>query len=207
LTIIVCSRDDDRLVAIICIRRVDEHQYNADLVKLAANGDEAAFSILYSRLAPALYGMAFRMMNDAKEAEDVLQEGFTYIWRKASAYDPSRSSAYAWAVMIVRNKAIDKLRTRQRGERLREKVSSEAGFFAEQDDFSAQEPLSRERSAQVREALKQIAPEQRQAVELAFFSGLTHEQIAERLGAPLGTIKARIRRGLLRLRDLFQEGE
>jgi RNA polymerase sigma-70 factor (ECF subfamily) len=207
LTIIVCSRDDDRLVAIICIRRVDEHQYNADLVKLAANGDEAAFSILYSRLAPALYGMAFRMMNDAKEAEDVLQEGFTYIWRKASAYDPSRSSAYAWAVMIVRNKAIDKLRIRQRGERLREKVSSEAGFFAEQDDFSAQEPLSRERSAQVREALKQIAPEQRQAVELAFFSGLTHEQIAERLGAPLGTIKARIRRGLLRLRDLFQEGE
>jgi RNA polymerase sigma-70 factor (ECF subfamily) len=207
LTIIVCSRDDGRLVfATICIGRVDEHQYNADLIKLAANGDEAAFSILYSRLAPALYGMAFRMMNDAKEAEDVLQEGFTYIWRKANAYDPARSSAYAWAVMIVRNKAIDKLRTRQRGERLRERVTSEAELFAEQDDFSAQEPLFRERNAQVREALKQIAPEQRQALELAFFSGLTHEQIAEQLGIPLGTIKARIRRGLLRLRDFFQEG-
>jgi RNA polymerase sigma-70 factor, ECF subfamily len=188
------------------MRRVDEQEYNADLVKLAANGDQAAFGILYSRLAPALYGMAFRMMNDAKEAEDVLQEGFTYIWRKANTYDPSRSSAHAWAVMIVRNKAIDKLRARQRGERLRDKVSSEAGLFAEQDDSSAQEPLSRERNAQVHEALKQIAPEQRQAVELAFFSGLTHEQIAERLGAPLGTIKARIRRGLLRLRDLFRDG-
>jgi RNA polymerase sigma-70 factor (ECF subfamily) len=186
--------------------RVDEHQYNADLVKLAANGDETAFGILYSRLAPALYGMAFRMMNDAKEAEDVLQEGFTYIWRKANTYDPGRSSAFAWAVMIVRNKAIDRLRARQRGEKLREKVISEAGLFAEQVDTSAQEPLSRERRAQVREALQQIAPEQRQAVELAFFSGLTHEQIAECLGAPLGTIKARIRRGLLRLRDFFEEG-
>jgi RNA polymerase sigma-70 factor, ECF subfamily len=189
------------------MRRVDEHQYNADLVKLAANGDEAAFGILYSRLAPGLYGMAFRMMNDAKEAEDVLQEGFTYIWRKASTYDPGRSSAYAWAVMIVRNKAIDRLRARQRGEKLREKVTSQAGLFAEQIDTSAQEPLARERKAQVQEALQQIAPQQRQAVELAFFSGLTHEQIAERLGAPLGTIKARIRRGLLRLRDFFEERE
>jgi len=201
------SRDDGWLVtAKIWTRQVDEHQYNADLVKLAANGDEAAFGILYSRLAPSLYGMAFRMMNDAKEAEDVLQEGFTYIWRKANNYDPARSSAYAWAVMIVRNKAIDRLRARQRGHRLREKVTSEAGFFAERDDSSAQVPLSRERNAEVREALKKIAPEQRQAVELAFFSGLTHEQIAEQLGAPLGTIKARIRRGLLRLRDFFHEG-
>lgn len=207
MTIIVCSRDDGWLgFAIITLRRVDEHQYNADLIKLAANGDEAAFSILYRRLAPALYGIAFRMMNDAKEAEDVLQEGFTYIWRRADTYDPSRSSAYAWAVMIVRNKAIDKLRSRQRSERLREKITSEAGFFAEQDDFSAQQPLSREQNAQVREALKQIAPEQRQAVELAFFSGLTHEQIAEQLCIPLGTIKARIRRGLLRLRDFFRDG-
>jgi RNA polymerase sigma-70 factor, ECF subfamily len=190
----------------ISLRRVDEHQYNADLIKLAASGDEAAFSILYHRLVPALYGITFRMMNDAKEAEDVLQEGFTYIWRRANTYDPSRSSAYAWAVMIVRNKAIDKLRSRQRTERLREKMMSDAGFFDERDDSSAQQPLSREQNAQVREALKQIAPEQRQAVELAFFSGLTHEQIAEQLGIPLGTIKARIRRGLLRLRDFFREG-
>jgi RNA polymerase sigma-70 factor, ECF subfamily len=203
----LCCRDDGWLVsAKIWTRRVDEHKYNADLVKLAANGDEAAFGILYSRLAPGLYGMAFRMMNDAKEAEDVLQEGFTYIWRKANNYDSARSSAYAWAVMIVRNKAIDRLRARQRGDWLREKVTSEPGFFAERDDSSAQVALSRERNAEVREALKKIAPEQRQAVELAFFSGLTHEQIAEQLGAPLGTIKARIRRGLLRLRDFFQDG-
>jgi RNA polymerase sigma-70 factor (ECF subfamily) len=107
--------------------------------------------------------------------------------------------------MIVRNKAIDRLRARQRGERLREKVTAEAGLFADEVDTSAQEPVSRERKVQVREALQQIAPEQRQAVELAFFSGLTHEQIAQRLGTPLGTIKARIRRGLLRLRDFFEE--
>jgi RNA polymerase sigma-70 factor (ECF subfamily) len=143
------------------------------------------------------------MMNDAKEAEDVLQEGFTYIWRRAGSFDPSRSTAFAWAVMIVRNKAIDRLRVRQRGERLRERA--EQSFVLERDETSAQEPTLRERSAIVRSALQQIPQEQREALELAFFGGLTHEEIADRLTTPLGTIKARIRRGLLKLRDYLHE--
>ena len=77
------------------------------------------------------------MMNDAKEAEDVLQEGFTYIWRKAATYDPIRSSPFAWAVMITRNKAIDRLRVRQRLEKLREKVTSEESFYQDKDETSA----------------------------------------------------------------------
>jgi RNA polymerase sigma-70 factor (ECF subfamily) len=181
-----------------------ESQYHIDLLRQIASGDDAAFATLYERLAPALYGLALRMMNDAKEAEDVLQEGFTYIWRKASQFDPNRSSAFAWSVMIVRNKAIDKLRSRARVEKLRE-VVTERGFFATVDDRSEHEPAFREQSAQVREALTKIAPEQRQALELAFFGGLTHEQIAERLQAPLGTVKARIRRGLLRMREFVYE--
>ncbi|MGA8660539.1 MAG: sigma-70 family RNA polymerase sigma factor [Chthoniobacterales bacterium] len=182
-----------------------ESQFNAELLKRVAASDERAFATLYERLAPALYGMAFRIMNDAGEAEEVLQEGFTYIWRRASAFDPARSSAFAWAVMIVRNKAIDKLRVRRRGERLRERVTNETDLPGASDEQSAHRPALRERSALVRSALEQIAPDQRQALELAFFSGLTHVQIAEHLEAPLGTVKARIRRGLVKMRDFFHE--
>jgi len=144
-------------------------------------------------------------MNDAGEAEEVLQEGFTYIWRKAASFDPSRSSAFAWAVMIVRNKAIDKLRVRQRGERLREKIAGQTDLAAVSDEQSAHQPALRERGELVRSALEQIGTDQRQALELAFFGGLTHAQIAEHLEVPLGTVKARIRRGLLKMRDFFHE--
>ena len=183
-----------------------ENQFNAELMRRIAQGDDRAFKALYERLAPALFGMALRMLNDAAEAEDVLQEGFTYIWRKAPSFDSSRSSVFAWAVLIVRHKAIDKLRIRQRDERLREAATGAANPEAAIDEQSVQEPILRERGAQVRSALEQLAPEQRQALELAFFAGLTHEQIAERLDAPLGTIKARIRRGLVKLRSFVTGG-
>jgi RNA polymerase sigma-70 factor, ECF subfamily len=180
-----------------------ESKLEAGLLSRIADGDQSAFTTLYQRLSSSLYGLAYRMMNDAKEAEDVLQEGFTYIWRKAETFDPTRSTPYAWAVMIVRNKAIDRLRVRQRGERLRERA--EQSLFQERDESSAEVPTLRERSTIVRSALQQIPQEQREALELAFFGGLTHEEIADRLTTPLGTIKARIRRGLLKLRDSLYE--
>lgn len=186
--------------------QLPESEFEASLISRIAEGDESAFTALYERFSASLYGMAFRMMNDAKEAEDVLQEGFTYIWRKAASYDSSRSSPFAWAVMIVRNKAIDRLRVRRRLDRLRDKVTTEGSFHQEKDETSADEPNLRERGVLVRSALQQIPEEQRQALELCFFGGLTHAQIAERLATPLGTIKARIRRGLLRLRDCLNEG-
>jgi RNA polymerase sigma-70 factor, ECF subfamily len=182
-----------------------DNELEARLINRIAEGDDSAFNDLYKRFSPSLYGMAFRIMNDAKEAEDVLQEGFTYIWWKASSYDPIRSSPFAWAVMITRNKAIDRLRVRQRLEKLREKVISEESFYPDKDETSANEPTLRERGVLVRSALHQIPLEQRQALELSFFGGLTHEEIAERLDTPLGTVKARIRRGLLRLRDTLNE--
>jgi RNA polymerase sigma-70 factor, ECF subfamily len=185
--------------------RESENELEVRLINRIAEGDDSAFEDLYKRFSASLYGMAYRIMNDAKEAEDVLQEGFTYIWRKASTYDPVRSSPFAWAVMITRNKAIDRLRVRQRLEKLREKVISEEYFYPDKDETSANEPTLRERGVLVRSALQQIPLEQRQALELSFFGGLTHEQIAERLDTPLGTIKARIRRGLLRLRDSLSE--
>ena len=181
-----------------------EDQYNVDLVRRIAQGDQSAFALFYNRLSPVLYGVAFRMMNDHGDAEDVLQEGMAYIWRRANSFDASRSSTFAWAAMIVRNKAIDKLRARRRGERLRERVKDSSDLSSDQDDRSALEPLFREQRNQVRSVLSQISPDQREALELSYFSGLTHEEIAAQLGAPLGTVKARIRRGVLQLRKLFQ---
>ena len=200
------DRERDRILGMTSLAQESDNEFDARLISRIAAGDDSAFDILYKRFARSLYGMAYRMMNDAKEAEDVLQEGFTYIWRKAATFDPARSSPFAWAVMITRNKAIDRLRVRQRLDKLREKVISEESFYQDKDETSANEPALRERGALIRSALHQIPEEQRQALELSFFSGLTHEQIAERLDTPLGTIKARIRRGLLRLRDCLKEG-
>ncbi len=181
-----------------------ERQIDVDLLARVASGDQDAFATFYHRCADGLFALALRITNDGREAEDVLQDGFTYIWRKAASYDPKRSSPFTWAVMIVRNKAIDRLRSRHRQAKIVERATIEFSHFAESDETSATAPQLREQCAEVRAALKDISIEQQQVLELAFFGGLTHEQISEKLGAPLGTIKARIRRGLLRLRELLK---
>jgi RNA polymerase sigma-70 factor, ECF subfamily len=183
-----------------------DDELEAALIAQIANGKESAFSALYARFSGPLFGLAQRMLHDAREAEDVLQEGFTYIWRKASSYDSSRSTPFAWAVMITRNKAIDRLRARQRQERLQDRVTDEEEYFRQEDLRSALEPEVRDRAQRIRQALGSLPEEQRRSLELAFFGGLTHEEIASKLNAPLGTIKARIRRGLLKLRDSLKEG-
>jgi RNA polymerase sigma-70 factor (ECF subfamily) len=183
----------------------NDRQIDAQLLARIAAGDEAAFGALYDRFSTGLFSFVIKMTRDEKEAEDVLQEGFAHIWRRAATYDPARSSPFTWAVMIFRNKAIDRLRVRQRLDRTIEKATVEFSHFPEADEAAAGEAERRDQGAQVRSALTQIPAEQKQAVELAFFSGLTHEQIAEKIGAPLGTVKARIRRGLLKLRDFLKE--
>jgi RNA polymerase sigma-70 factor, ECF subfamily len=182
-----------------------ERQQAVEMIERIAVGDEAALAAFYDRFAPTLFGLAVRMMKDQKEAEDVLQEGFIYIWRKAAVYNPQLNSPFSWAVMIVRNKAIDRIRSRQRVARTIERVTAEFSHFGIVDERSANEPVFSEQRAIVRAALTQIPQEQRQAIELAFFSGLTHEEIAAQLATPLGTIKARIRRGLIRMRELIVE--
>ena len=174
------------------------------MTRIAA-GEQTAFAEIYRRFSPGLFGMALRILNDAKEAEDVLQEGFVSLWQRASSFDSERSSPFAWAVMIVRYKAIDKLRIRQRLERLSERVKEEFGD-AEPEEEANLDPVFRDRRNHLQAALRRIPEEQRQAVELAFFNGMTHEEIAEKIEAPLGTVKARIRRGLIRLRSYIREG-
>lgn len=177
-----------------------------ELLQRAGRGDTRAFDQLYDRLAPRLFGLLRQMLYDEKEAEEVLQEGFVQIWERAPSFDPERSKAFTWAVMLFRHKAIDRMRMLGRRNRLVESSQLEQttlGDFSPAADAAMQEA---ERSVVVRQALNELPKEQRQLIECAFLKGLTHHVIAESLGIPLGTVKTNIRRGLLRLRDLLKGG-
>jgi RNA polymerase sigma-70 factor (ECF subfamily) len=169
-----------------------------------SNGDEDAFATFYDRFAPGLFSLIYGILRDQKESEDVLQEAFVQMWKRIATYDARRSSLFTWAVMISRHKAIDRLRSWQRQSRLNDAVANETdgavpapGLVDRADDALAR----RDERERVRAALAQLTEGQRQAIDLAFFGGLTQTQISERLGTPLGTVKARIRRGLLALRE------
>ena len=189
-------------------RQVEDRRLLAEVVR----GDTQAFGALYDRLSGPLYTLCLRMIGNPEESEDVLQEVFLALWRRASVYDPARSSVFGWTVLITRGKAIDHLRSR--GRRLRVVVSSEAGYDderlsaqvngAESGPDAADQAEAHDQAGRVRRVLGQLPLEQCQAIEMAFFGDLSHHEISARLGQPLGTIKARIRRGLLKLRDGLQ---
>jgi RNA polymerase sigma-70 factor, ECF subfamily len=181
-----------------------ERQVAVDLLARMGVGDELALADFYDRFSPVLYGMALKMMKDESASEDVLQEAFICIWRKAANYNSQLSSPFTWAVMILRNKAIDRLRSRQRVEKIAARAVEAFAHAPDTDELSAEQPFFREQRAIVRSALSQLSEEQRLVIELAFFSGLTHEEIAQQLLMPLGTVKTRIRRTLIQLRDLVE---
>ncbi len=180
-----------------------QQRADAEIIARTARGDHAAFAVLFDRLGSPLYSLAYKMLGDASEAQDAIQDVFLQIWRSASTYDHSQSSVFTWAVLLTRSRVIDRLRARTRRLRLEEvsREGSESGSGASVSESGADIVNRNEEAARVRAALAELPAEQREAVELAFFTALTHEEIAKRLGEPLGTVKARIRRGLLKLRD------
>lgn len=148
--------------------------------------------------------MIYQILQDQKESEDVLQEAFLQMWKKASTYDANRSGLFTWAVMIARNKAIDRLRSRQRRSRTVEAATAEMAVNLPNEVEQADDLLGQgEERARVRRALKQLPDPQREAIHLAFFGGMTQVEISDKLQAPLGTVKARIRRGLIALRSVL----
>lgn len=168
------------------------------------DGDESAFSSFYRRFSPGLFSMVYQILQDQKESEDVLQEAFVQMWKKAASYDAGRSGLFTWAVMISRNKAIDRLRSRQRRARTAEAAALEFSVVPPEAIDQADELLDQnEERGRVRAALSKLPSGQREAIDLAFFGGMTQVEISSKLKAPLGTIKARIRRGLIALRDLL----
>jgi RNA polymerase sigma-70 factor, ECF subfamily len=177
---------------------------DAELVRQMINGDVDAFTHFYDRFAPGLFSMIYAILRDQAEAEDVLQEAFVQMWKRTATYDPTRSSLFTWAVMISRHKAIDRLRSRQRHSRLAEAIANEPEELTTAPSDRADNLLARnDEREKVRNALSELGAGQREAIDLAFFGGLSQTQISEKLGTPLGTVKARIRRGLIALRDML----
>ena len=176
----------------------------AQLLRRIAAQDRDALAELYDQVGGLLYSTALRILGDGHEAEEVIQDVFVQIWEKASKFDPAMGVANYWALSITRNRAIDRLRSRQRRSRLMSEFeeSGAAEISAASDPSIAR--LSGEELANVRGALSQLPADQRQAIEMAFFGGMTHQEVAERLKEPLGTVKARIRRGMLKLRESLQ---
>jgi RNA polymerase sigma-70 factor (ECF subfamily) len=150
-----------------------------------------------------LTGVAARILYDPRDVEDTLQETFLQVWERAAVYEAALGSPLTWLVTLTRHRCIDRLRALQRRSRALESLTEETPEPATAPDATGAGALLAEDGVRVREALKQLPAEQTQAIELAFFGGLTQTQIAERLGEPLGTVKARIRRGLLKLRELL----
>jgi RNA polymerase sigma-70 factor, ECF subfamily len=178
---------------------------DADLVIAMRSGEESALAALYDRHSPVILGFLMRLMRERADAESVLLETFLQASRSADRFDPQRSNVLSWLMMIARTRALDVLRSAARQHAL-VPLSLDDVPAAQMDLLQAgTDPQrvveQREQEAAIRQALVALPQQQREAIELAFFLGLTHLEIAERLGEPLGTIKSRIRGGLLKLRE------
>lgn len=171
------------------------------LLERTGCGDREAFAKLYDRLSTPLYSLAVQLLGDPTEAEDAFLEGMEEIWKKAGRFDPTRASAFTWSVMIFRSRVIDRVRKRSSRERTREKAKVEAETMRQ----GASEPVgaaSREEWQLVREAVDSLEPGKAELLRWSFFDGMTHQEIADRSGRPLGTVKTTIRRALLELRGM-----
>ena len=186
---------------------MDQESDEAILKRVAAR-DQAAFAALYDRFSGSLYALVKRILENEQDAKDALQEGFMYVWDKAGDYDPTRSKAFTWAVIIFRNKAIDRLRSLRRRIRLAEEAAAEGLTLGKEDPDRADHAAEKaERARSIHRALSSLPAEQRNCIESAFLKGLTHHQLAEMQGTPLGTVKTNIRRGLMRLREIMKGGD
>ena len=170
---------------------------DAALVARVRSGDHAAMTELYDRYSSLVYAVALRVLGETAAAEDVLQEVFLKLWRNPGAFDAARGQLAPWLAVIARHRAIDQVRGR------REQTDIEDITLSV--DAHLEEAADRDRAAEkVRGVLAGMPAEQRHALELAFFQGLTHTEIAQQIGEPLGTVKSRIRSGLIQLRKAFQ---
>jgi RNA polymerase sigma-70 factor (ECF subfamily) len=183
------SQADD----VSCLRRI-------------ASGDQGGAAALYDRHARPLYSLILRIVGEETEAEDVLQDVFAQAFRQASRYDASRGAVAAWLLTMARSRAIDRLRARRARVEARTREVQALDEMADVRPDAASVMLDEEQSRLVRQALGDLPLLQRIAIELAYYEGLSHTEIAERLEQPLGTVKTRIRQGLLKLRDVLTEG-
>jgi len=180
----------------------ERQRIDAQLLQRVARRDRQALAELYDRFSGPLYGAALQIVRDQAEAQDVVHDTFVSLWEKAATFETARGSAFSWAVTLTRNRSIDRVRMRRRrAELLEASVPADLGYDESGQGNSGDVAAQGEEARAVRAAVAGLPTDQRRALELAFFGGLTQEEIARKLSAPLGTVKARIRRGLLKLRD------
>ncbi len=180
-----------------------QQMLDQEMIARIGRRDQSAFSALYDRLSGPLYSLAMKMLGDPAEAQDALQDVFLQIWSRAATYDPEQSSVFSWTVLLTRSRVIDRMRARGRRSRVVVASTEDAPTAADAStvESAADTAEKNDEAARVRYVLNNLPSEQREAIELAFFEHLSHHEIAARLRQPLGTVKARIRRGLLKLRE------
>jgi RNA polymerase sigma-70 factor, ECF subfamily len=187
-------------------REKAERLADEELMPLIGEKDAAAFEVFYDRHGAAAYSLAYRIVGERAAAEDVTQEAFVSIWRSGGRYDRARGSVRSWTLGIVRNRAIDLLRSRSSRA---PKLGFDDEAVLEQrpaDEFTDTEALRRETAREVRGALDELPGEQSKVIELAYFGGFSQSEIATMVGVPLGTVKGRMRLGLEKIRGRLVEG-
>ena len=177
-----------------------------DVMQLVRRGDASAFEVIYERHSPAAFSLAYRMMGTRSGAEDVTQDAFLSMWRSGARYDRARGSVRTWVLGIVHHRAIDALSRATVHDKRR------AGDEGIEERFEARERTDveaarREESGTVRTALRTLPSDQSQVIELAYFGGFTHTEIADMLDAPVGTVKGRMRLGLKKMKAQLGEGK
>ncbi len=174
------------------------------LMERVAGRDRLSFKELHNRFAGVIYMTAYRVLNNPSDAEEVSQEVFAQIWQKAGLYERRRGTPITWASTMARNRAIDRLRSNRRRFRLKDDYETEEEVLsATRRSGDALDHAGRLDDILVlRKAMADLTDEQRESIEMVYFRGLTQKEVAERLGQPLGTIKARVRRGLAKLREV-----
>ena len=179
--------------------RVEESDHLADLLNRSGRGDQSAFAALYDAMARRLHGLVLRVVRDPSQSEEVTQEAMVEIWRQSARYDRALGSPTAWMMTIAHRRAVDRVRSAEASTR-RDVTYFEQNQQIPHDETA--EAVSRNlEGARVRQALTSLTETQRGAVELAYYGGYTHTEVAGMLDIPLGTAKTRIRDGLIRLRD------
>jgi len=174
------------------------------LIREIANRDQNAMARLYDETSPIVYSLAQRVLGNPSDAEEVTLDVYSQIWRTADRYTSDRGTVFAWIVSIGRSRAIDHLRSRRNRAWTSEPLGEGNAIRDEAAGPDRLSELSQQRQ-RVRAALALLPPEQRKPIELAFFSGMSHSELAEHLGEPLGTIKTRVRSGMLKLRNALGE--
>lgn len=176
---------------------------DSDLIIRIKARDREAFHQLYDRYAQIIFSLCIRILRDDAEAEDVAQEIFVQIWKEAERFDPARASVKTWMFTIARSRALDRYRSRKTiNQRMETEAEHEIANASDSSDLQST-TLMRQ---YVTSALRQLSKEQRAVLELSYYEGLTQEEIAAKLGEPLGTVKSRIRASLIKLRSLYAGG-